>query len=267
MRRLNLFRPVLILFAILMTLVLTVSIGSLLVVSGWREVLACLASEEMQHALFLTAATGVISTVLVMAAAIPIAYVFSRFTFPGYRLARAVLYLPIAFPELVLGFCLLLFFGNPLARELFDWLGLEVVFTRNGIVVAQFFSALPFAVRVIKTAFDDVDPQLEHVSRSLGFTQAKTLLLVSLPLAASGLKAATAIAFARSVGAFGSVLVLAGGAPMDTETLPVALYRNLSYGNLDMAVTAGLLLVVVAFVGIYVIESMEHGSSADRLGL
>jgi molybdate transport system permease protein len=246
-----------IVFACLVSSILLVAVGSLFFVPEWGDIRAILASDEIVYSLGMSLMTGLISTVLVMLAAIPIAYSFSRYSFPGQRIVRSVLYLPIAFPELVLGLCLLLFFGSSFASRLFNALGLDFVFTKSGIVAAQFFTALPYAVKIIKTVFDDVDPQLELVSRSLGCSQTKTFFSVTLPLAASGLKAATAIAFARCVGAFGSVLILAGGTHMNTETLTIALYLNMSYGNLDMAITAGLLLVIVAFIGIFAIETIE----------
>ncbi|MCP4600429.1 MAG: ABC transporter permease subunit [Proteobacteria bacterium] len=264
MHRLDLFKGSMIVFACLVSLVLLFAIGSLFFIPEWSDIRASLASEEIIYSLGMSLMTGIFSTVLVMLAAVPIAYSFSRYSFPGQRVVRTVLYLPIAFPELVLGLCLLLFFGSSFASTFFQAVGLDLVFTKKGIIAAQFFTALPYAVRIIKTVFDSIDPQLELVSRSLGYSQIGTFCSVSLPLAKSGLKAATAIAFARCVGAFGSVLILAGGTRMNTETLTIALYLNMSYGNLDLAITAGMLLVIVAFVGIYAIETMESRSPAIR---
>jgi molybdate transport system permease protein len=243
------------------SLILLVSICSLFLIPKWSGIWSSLFSDELLYSVSLSLITGLISTVLVLLMSVPIAYSFSRYSFPGQRLAKTVLYLPIAFPELVLGLCLLLFLGGPCTRRVLDALNMDFVFTKKGIVVAQFFTALPYAVRVTKTVFDGIDIQLEFVSRSLGYSQMKTAIFVTLPLAKEGLKAATAISFARCIGAFGSVLVLAGGTRMDTETLPIALYLNLSYGNMDMAVTAGLMLVVVAFIGILIVETMESRSS------
>ncbi len=267
MGQIDFFKVTLVFFSCLMSLVLMVAIGSLFLVPEWEGIRASLVTDELLYALGMSLATGLISTLLVMLAAIPIAYAFSRYQFFGQRVIRSVLYLPIAFPELVLGLCLLLFLGSSSARSLLDALGLDLVFTKKGIVVAQFFTALPYAVRVMKTVFDGIDPQLEFVSRSLGYSPIQTVFRVSLPLAKDGLKAASAISFARCVGAFGSVLVLAGGTRMDTETLPIALFLNLSYGNMDMAVTAGLLLVIVGFGGIYAIETIEGRSGMPLFGI
>ncbi len=260
----DLFKGSMVIFACLVSIVLFFAIGSLFLVPEWSDIRASLASEEIIYSLSMSLMTGVFSTALVILAAIPIAYSFSRYSFPGQSVVRTIIYLPIAFPELVLGLCLLLFFGNSFASSIFNAVGLDLVFTKQGIIAAQFFTALPYAVRIIKTVFDGIDPQLEFVSRSLGYSQIGTFFQVSLPLAKDGLRAATAIAFARCVGAFGSVLILAGGTRMDTETLTVALYVNMSYGNIDMAITAGLLLVILAFVGIYAIEMIEGRSHIYR---
>ncbi len=267
MHRVNFFKGVLVGFACFVSMVLLVAIGSLFFVPKWNDIFTSLLTEEMRYALYLSLTTGIISTLLVVVTAIPIGYAFSRYTFFGHRIVRTILYLPIAFPELVLGLCLLLFFGSAFARSLFETIGLDFVFTKQGIIVAQFFTALPYSVRVLKTVFDGIDPQLELVSRSLGYSQFKTAIKVSLPLAKEGVMAATAISFARCVGAFGSVLILAGGTRMDTETLPIALFLNISYGNMDMAVTAGLLLVVVAFIGLFTIETIEGRSGMVPFGI
>jgi ABC-type sulfate transport system permease component len=164
---------------------------------------------------------------------------------------KTVLDLPIAFPELVPGLCLLLLFGSTFVGTLFNALGLQFVFTKQGTVVAQFFTALPYASRILKSTFDYIDPKLEFVSRSLGYSIWETFRNVSLPLAKNGILAATVISFARCIGTFGTVLILGGGTYMKTEVLPMTLYFNISYGNMGMALTSGIVLTVVSFEAIY----------------
>jgi molybdate transport system permease protein len=236
------------------------SIASLLFVDSPDAVIRCLFSEEILYAFRLSLTTAVISTSFVICAAVPVAYLFSRYSFFGKRLMKTILYIPVAFPEIVLGLCLLMFFGSDIVRRLFQTVGLDFVFSKQGIVLAQFFTALPYAIRIIKSAFDGIDPQYEFVSRSLGYTPLRTFIHISLPLAKRGILAAVAISFARCAGAFGSVLILAGGTRMVTETLPIALFLNISYGNMSMAVAAGLMLVVIAFAGMYIIETIESDS-------
>ena len=126
-------------------------------------------------------------------------------------------------------------------------------------MATQFFTALPYASRILKSTFDYIDPRLEFVSRSLGYSQMETVFNVSLSLAKNGLLASTVISFARCIGTFGTVLILAGGIYMKTEVLPMTLYLNISYGNMGMALTSGIVLTAVSFVAIYIFERAEVG--------
>ncbi|WP_244512181.1 ABC transporter permease [Maridesulfovibrio ferrireducens] len=223
----------------------------------FEDVWMNLQSEEMRFSLSLSLITGLISSVLVMLFSLPIGFALSRLSFPGKGIVRTIMDLPIAFPELVLGLCLILLFGKTPIGTALKSIGINFVFTQEGVVVAQFFTALPYAIRIMKSTFDFISPRMEFISRSLGYTQFETFIKVSLPLAGKGILAASVIAFARCIGTFGTVLILAGGSYMKTETLPVTLYLNISYGNMGMALTSGLLLVAVSFAAIFVFEMTE----------
>ncbi|NJE10579.1 ABC transporter permease [Thermococcus sp. MAR1] len=261
MERLS-FRALTIFVAFLFTFFLFVAIATLFFVPRPAEILEALKSEEMVCSLKLSLITASISTLLVILIGIPIGYALSRFDFPGKSAVKSILDLPMAFPELVLGLALLLLFGRTALGDALSALGINVVFTKLGIVVAQFFTALPYAVRVIYTTFEGISPRYELVARSLGYSEFETFRKVTLPMAKDGLFASTIISFARSMGAFGAVLILAGGSYMNTEILPVTLYLNISYGNIGMAITSGIVLVVVSFLAILIFERLEgdeHG--------
>ena len=257
--RINTFKAVLISVSFFITLLLVLAIGALFMVPDLKDVWENLKSEEMMYSLRLSLWTGLLSTALVALFSLPIGYTLSRFQFIGKGFVKTIIDLPVAFPELVLGLCLLLLFGNTFAGKIFDILGFHFVFTKQGIVAAQFFTALPYASRIMKSTFDYIDPRMEFVSRSLGYSMFETFLYVSLPLAKNGILASTVIAFARCIGTFGTVLILAGGTYMKTEVLPITLYLNISYGNMGMALTSGIVLMVVSFAAIYVFERTEVG--------
>ncbi|WDP85873.1 MAG: ABC transporter permease subunit [Desulfobacter sp.] len=257
MHRLTWFRLVLITLPIILTAILLAAIISLVLVPSPGEIWASLLSKEMLFSLKLTVWTSLLSTFLVFIVSVPTGYSLSRIDFWGKSIVKAIIDLPIAFPELVLGLCLLLLFGHPVIQESLRAIGLDFVFTKQGIVIAQFFTALPYAVRIIKSTFDFINPRLEFVSRSLRYSMFETFINVSLPLAKNGLLTATIIAFARSIGTFGTVLILAGGSYMQTEVLPITLYLNVSYGNMPMAITSGIILVIVSFIAILVFEKSE----------
>ncbi|AIJ05588.1 NifC-like ABC-type porter [Methanocaldococcus bathoardescens] len=209
------------------------------------------------YSLKLSIITSSISTFLVIMLSIPIGYALSRYQFLGKSVIKSILDLPMAFPELVLGLALLLLFGQSFIGKSLEDIGIKIVFTKLGIIVAQFFTALPYAVRVIYSAYEEINPRYELVSRSLGYNELETFFNVTLPLAKNGLFASTIITFARCMGAFGAVLILAGGSYMNTEILPITLYLNISYGNLGMAITSGILLIVISFIAILVFEKFE----------
>ena len=253
----RLFRALLLALSFGVTAILLLAVGSLFLVPSWADIVENIWSEEMRFSLKLSLWSGGVSTVLVMFFALPIGYTLSRFKFWGKGLVKTIVDLPVAFPELVLGLCLLLLFGKTGFGRALSAAGLDFVFTIQGVVVAQFFTALPYSIRIMKSTFDYINPRMEFVSRSLGYGPAETFLKVSLPLARSGILAATVIAFARCIGTFGTVLILAGGSHMKTETLPIALYLNISYGNMGMALTSGITLVLVSFVAIFIFEKTE----------
>ncbi|HET57017.1 MAG TPA: ABC transporter permease subunit [Deltaproteobacteria bacterium] len=255
--RLNFFKAGLIFISFIVTAALVMAIAALFMVPDVKDVWESLQSEEMIFSLKLSLWTGLLSTALVMVFALPIGYSLSRFQFTGKGFVKTIIDLPVAFPELVLGLCLLLLFGNTFVGKFFSALGLNFIFTTQGIVAAQFFTALPYACRIMKSTFDYINPRMEFVSRSLGYSMFETFMNVSVPLARNGILASTVIAFARCIGTFGTVLILAGGTYMKTEVLPITLYLNISYGNMGMALTSGIVLMVVSFAAIFVFEQTE----------
>lgn len=234
------------------------SILSLIFMPSWAEVVSSTLSEEMLYSISLSLITSAISVAVVMVLAVSIGYLLARFQFPGHQLLRTVVDLPMAFPELVLGLCLLLLFGDdPLASWL-KMVGVNIVFSKIGIAVAQIFTAAPYATRVVYAAFRSINPRYEMVARSLGCGQLTAFWRVTLPMAKGGLFAGAVIAFARCMGCFGTVLILAGGTRMYTETLPITLYLNISYGNLAMAMTSGIILILISLAAIVVFEVFSH---------
>jgi molybdate transport system permease protein len=259
LRKINLFQGTLTGITLLITILLAFAIGSLLIVPSFEDICQNIWSPEMQFSLKLSLLTGLTSTLLVMIFALPIGYALSRFNFWGKGFVKTIIDMPIAFPELVLGLCLLLLFGSTFVGKMFSAIGLNFVFTKTGIVAAQFFTALPYAIRIMKSTFDYINPRMEFVSRSLGYSMFETFRNISLPLAKNGILASTVISFARCIGTFGTVLILAGGSYMKTEILPITLYLNISYGNMGMALTSGIVLMVVSFAAIFVFEKAEVG--------
>ena len=257
MPKANLLKIAFLSFTLFITLLLAGAFTSLFFVIPLAKIWECISSKEMMFSLKLSLWTSCLSTLLVILFALPIGYTMSRFNFWGQRLVRTIMDLPIAFPELVLGLCLMLLFGNTPLADLLSMFDIDLVFTTKSIIVAQFFTALPYSIRILHSTYDYINPRYELISRSLGYTPLETFIYISIPMAKTGIIGAIIIAFARCIGAFGSVLILAGGTYMKTEVLPVSLYLNISYGNMDMAVSSGVVMVIVSFLAIFVFEKTK----------
>ncbi len=170
------------------------------------------------------------------------AYALSRLNFPGKNLVDAVLNVPIVMPPVALGASLLIFLSTPLGSMIEHW-SIEFIYQVPGIVLAQFVVVSALAIRVLKSTFDDIDPEYEHVARTLGYNKFKAFLKVTLPLSKSGLLSAAVIAWARAIGEFGATVTLAGATRMKTETLPIAIY--LSFATADVAKAAAVIIILV----------------------
>lgn len=217
-------------------------------------------SDEILFAIRLSLITATVSTIMCMIVAIPTGYALARTDFPGKSLVDTIVNLPLALPPLVAGVGLLLFFGRTPVGHALESVGLKFVFTPLGIVMAQFLINVPFAIRIMRSTFHGINPRYEHVAKTLGYTQSQAFWKVTLPLSKNGLFASAAISWAKGMGEFGAVLMLAGATRMKTETLPIAVFLNMSSGELELAIAAAIILIVVAFGALYVLETYGSGA-------
>ena len=240
--------------SLIFTSFLFIIVMSIFFITSPKGFFESLLSDEMITALKLTLSTSLLAAVAVMLVAVPTAYSLSRYSFPLKSVVKSVLDLPMAFPEIVLGIALLMLFGNNTLGNLLRSLGVNIVFTTFGIIIAQFFVAFPYAVRIIHSTFSYINPRYEFVSRSLGYGEFETFKNITLPLAKNGILASGVVTLARCIGTFAAVLLVGGGTYMKTETLPIAIYFNLSLGNIDMAITAAIILLIISFIAIFTLE-------------
>jgi len=240
------------------TSILFLIIGSLFVIPSFEGFVNAFFSDEIQFALRLTLSTSIFAAFGVMIVAIPTAYSLARYNFPFKSAVKSIIDLPMAFPEIVLGIAILMLFGNPLIGSILHSLGINIVFTTTGIIIAQFFVAFPYSVRILYSTFNYVNPRYEFVSRSLGYGELETLKNITLPLAKGGIFASSVVTIARCIGTFGAVLLVGGGTYLKTETLPIAIYYNLSLGSIDNAITAAIILVLISFIAIFVLEKYAY---------
>jgi molybdate transport system permease protein len=213
-----------------------------------------LATEEIQFAIRLSFFTSITSTLICILFAIPVAYGLERLKIPGRNLISTILDLPMSLPPLVSGVALLLLLGNTeVGRSLAEH-GLKFVFSVKGIILAQFFIITPYMIRVLKSTMADISPRLEFVARTLGCSQWQAFIRVTLPLARNGILAGLVICWARAIGEFGCSLMLAGATRMKTETLPIALFLNMSVGDLEMAMASATCLIAISLMALLIFE-------------
>jgi molybdate transport system permease protein len=211
-----------------------------------RDVPELLRDPFVQDTLKVTARTNAIANVLIIGLGTPTAYLVAMRRFRGRSLVITLIELPLVLPPAVAGIALLSAFGvgGLLGPTLKD-AGIVLPFSQWAVVLAVTFVASPFYLRQAITSFESVDGTLTAAARTLGAGPTRTLLRISLPLAASGLLAGWVLAFARGVGEFGATIIFAGSVRGQTQTLTLGIYEVLD-SNFDQAIAIGILLVVLS---------------------
>ena len=216
-------------------------------------------SADTASALALSIRVAVLATVLNAAVGIPLAYALARRRFRGKGLVDLLVTLPLVLPPTVTGYYLIVLLGRRgwLGAPLYQATGWTVAFTWYAAVIAATVMALPLLVRTARAAIESVDRDLEKAAYTLGRSEWRTALEVTLPLARNGILAGLVLAFARALGEFGATLMLAGNIPGRTATVPLAIYTAVQTGDRGTA---------FALVGILTALSCGVLIVAGRLG-
>jgi len=235
---------VLLLLALLAADVASTSLGDLA---------GALSKPEILFAVRLTLVSCTLSALVSLWVAVPLAYLLERYEFRGRGLVDAILDIPVVLPPLVLGLSLLILFHLPLGGTTLEafvqqWLGLQVTYAPVAVVLAQFVVAAAFAIHSMRLTFARIDPRPEAIAMTLGCRRSQAFWRVAFPQAWRGMIAAFSIAWARSLGEFGPILVFAGATRMKTEVLSTTVFLELSVGRLEVAVAVSLVMVVAAVI-------------------
>jgi sulfate/thiosulfate transport system permease protein len=196
-----------------------------------------------------------------------VAWVLVRYHFPGRRLVDALVDLPFALPTAVAGIALTAVYapGGWIGRWL-EPLGVQVAFTPLGVLVALTFIGLPFVVRTVQPVLEDLDHEVEEAAASLGASRAQTFARVILPALSPALFTGFALAFARAVGEYGSVIFIAGNIPMVSEITPLLIITKLEQYDYTGATALAVSMLCVSFVLLLVINGLQ-GWSRRRQGV
>ena len=234
-----------------------------------------------------------ISALLSLWVAVPIGYTMSRFQFRGKNFIDTILDVPIVLPPLVIGLGLLILFNNisfgtmdityfdrdgseyivqenrtieRMIKQAGESLGLQLRITNGaaGVVLAQFMVACAFAVRTMRNTFDQISPRQEEVAMTLGSSRGEAFWSIVLPQGYRGLMAAGTLAWARSLGEFGPILIFCGINAHRTEVMSSSVYLQFSIGEIEKAAVVSLLMIALAFVVLLLVRNLGKSDSAPR---
>jgi molybdate transport system permease protein len=210
--------------------------------------------------LWLSLRVALVSTVAALGAGLWIAYILANREFRGKSAVDAVVTLPLVLPPTVLGYYLLVLLGrsSPLGKLWEAAFGSPLVFTWKAAVVAAILYSLPLLAKSSRAALESVDRSCERAARTLGASEWKLFWRVTLPMAQRSILAATALAFARSLGEFGATLMIAGNYPGRTQTMAVAIYDALQSGNSTLALTLVLVISGIALAILTLATRLEN---------
>jgi molybdate transport system permease protein len=209
---------------------------------------------EAWQIVFFTIKVSALSTFLILPVGVAVAWLIARRDWPGKAIVETVVMLPLFVPPVATGLVLLMLFSRRglLGSVLQRGLGLEIVFTWRAVVLACAVMSFPLLVRTAQAAFQGVSARFEDIARTLGASEWRVFMTISLPLAARGIVAGAVLAFARAMGEFGATAIVAGMIPRRTMTISLSIYQNIQLGH--DAAALPLLFVSIGIVFITVLS-------------
>jgi molybdate transport system permease protein len=228
---------------------LVLPLAGLVVRAPWSRLGPILSGADATQALVLSLWTATVTTGISLVIGVPLAWLLARVSFPGRRILRALVTLPLVFPPVVGGVALLLAFGRTglLGRYLNSWFGLTIPFTPIAVVMAETFVAMPFLIITVEGALRSADQGFEEAAATLGARRMTVFRRVTVPMIAPSLGAGAVLCWARALGEFGATITFAGSFPGQTETMPIAVYYALETDP-DAAIALSLVLLAVSVI-------------------
>ncbi len=228
---------------------------------GWSQFMTLALDTRTLNALRISFGTAFVAAIVNLIFGVILAWVLVRYRFPGKRVIDAMVDLPFALPTAVAGIALAtLYAPNGWIGALLVPLGIKIAFTPIGIVIALIFVGLPFVVRTVQPIMEEIDKEVEEAAATLGASRFQTIRRVLLPgLLPAGLTG-FALAFARGVGEYGSVIFIAGNLPYVSEIAPLLIVIRLEEFNYPAATAIAAVMLVISFAMLLVINSIQAWS-------
>ena len=229
---------------------------------GWDGLLEILSSERILKSLQLSFSTALIAAFINVVFGLLLAWCLVRYRFPGKRIVDALVDLPFALPTAVAGIALTsLYAPTGWIGQYLEPLGIQVAYTPIGITLALIFIGIPFVVRTVQPVLSDLETELEEAASALGANRLQIVTKVILPILFPALITGFALAFARGVGEYGSVIFIAGNQPFKTEIAPLMIISRLEEYDYAGATTIAVVMLVLSFAILFLINLLQAWAS------
>jgi sulfate/thiosulfate transport system permease protein len=230
---------------------------------GWSGFWDAVTAPRVLAALRLSFGAAFIAASINAVIGLVIAWALERYRFPARRIVDALVDLPFALPTAVAGIALTsLYAPNGWLGSLLEPLGIKVAFSPVGVIVAMVFIGLPFAVRTVQPVLQDLDLEVEEAAVTLGASRFSTFWRIVLPVILPALLTGFALAFARAVGEYGSIIFIAGNMPMVSEIAPLLIIIKLEQFDYAGAAAIGVVMLAISFILLLVINLLQRWSRA-----
>lgn len=224
----------------------------------WADFWAAVTSPRVVASYQLTFGASLIAALVNVVFGLLVAWVLVRYTFPGKKIIDALVDLPFALPTAVAGISLTaLLASNGWVGQWFEPYGIQLAFNPNGVVIALIFVTLPFVVRTVQPVLEDAEKELEEAATCLGATRWQTFSRVIFPTIMPALLTGFALAFARAVGEYGSVVFIAGNIPMVSEITPLIIIGRLEQYDYAGATAVATVMLAISFVLLLIINALQ----------
>jgi sulfate transport system permease protein len=224
----------------------------------WDQFIEAVTAPRVMASYRLTFGASLIAACVNAVFGLLIAWVLVRYTFPAKKVVDALVDLPFALPTAVAGISLTaLLAGNGWVGQYFEPLGIKLAFSPNGVVIALIFIGLPFVVRTVQPVLEDLERELEEAAACLGASRLQTFTRIIFPAIVPALSTGFAMAFARAVGEYGSVIFIAGNMPMVSEITPLIIIGKLEQYDYAGATAVATVMLVISFVMLLVINALQ----------
>lgn len=225
---------------------------------GWEAFLGTITTPRVLMDLWISLRSALYASLVNAVFGLIVAWVLTRYQFPGRRIADALVDLPFALPTAVAGIALsTLYAPDGWIGSLLTPFGLQIAFQPAGIVVAMMFISLPFIVRTVQPVIEDLEPEQEEAAHLMGASSIAIFLRISLPAIFPALLTGFALAFARCLGEYGSIIFIAGNRPMISEIVPVLIVQELDQFDYQGATAIGVLMLAVSFLLLFTINLLQ----------